>query len=316
MRARAPAKVNLGLRVRGRRPDGYHEIASLFVPLELADELELEPRPAPGVALRVDGDAAGVPADASNLAWRAARAFLDAAGLPGGVGLRLTKRVPSQAGLGGGSSDAGAVLRLLARLHPGAVAPEALAGLALGLGADVPYFLDPRPAWVGGIGERIRPLGPGRPLPRLALLLVHPGVGLSTAEVYRGWREGDSLTPAGADPSLSGLPGILGRDGRLDAGALARLLVNDLEPAATRLCPAIAELRGALDRLGARAVGMSGSGPTLYGIFEDEAGAQRARTRLGAEVKAQAAARSWVTATLAEAARSGEPPDEPESLGA
>jgi len=299
VRCVAPAKVNLGLRVVGRRADGYHLIESLFAPLALADELEVESGPGSEIRLSVEGDAGGVPADASNLAWRAASAFLDAAGLRAGVSIRLLKRIPAAAGLGGGSSDAAAVLRALAALHPGVLEPAELDRLALGLGADVPFFLDPRPAWVSGIGERIDPLPA---LPSLALLLANPGAPLSTAAVYRGWDESEaSLTPGGRAPSLFRLPVLLGEGGRLDRAALARLLANDLEPAATRLCPAIARLRELLGGMGARAVGMTGSGPTMVAVFDSEAEVRQAQRGL----EGRGEARSWMTVTLPSGSEAG-----------
>jgi 4-diphosphocytidyl-2-C-methyl-D-erythritol kinase len=253
----APAKLNLGLRILARRPDGYHELASVFVPLDLADAIELEiaSAPRPELTLELAGECAGVPADASNLAMRAAAAFLAAAGLSRALRLRVTKRIPVAAGLGGGSSDAGAVLRGLAARFPGALTAPALARLALELGADVPYFLAPRPARVGGIGERSEPLSG---LPELACLLVNPGVPLATAGVFAAF----DARPAPARPAFD-------RELGLDLG-------NDLEPAALRLCPGIAPLRERLLALGARAVGLSGSGPTLFGIFPDAAAASRA----------------------------------------
>jgi 4-diphosphocytidyl-2-C-methyl-D-erythritol kinase len=271
LRLLAPAKINLGLRVTGRRADGYHELDSVFVPLDLADEIALEVREAarPEVALRVEGDAAGVPAGASNLAVRAAEAFLARGALRSRVSIRLTKHIPAAAGLGGGSSDAGAVLRGLAELQPDALGGGVLAELALGLGADVPFFLDPRPARVRGVGERIEPL---RGLPSLALLLLHPGQALSTAAVYAAF---DALRPDLAPSSplpAAALPKALwGRDPAdpAFAGALAPQLANDLEPAALRLCPPVGRLRQRLMGAGAVAVGMSGSGPTLYGVFDD-----------------------------------------------
>lgn len=280
----APAKLNLGLRIRGRRPDGYHLLESLFVPLDLADRLRVEVRAwkpdqpaADRVRLELSGErAAGVPADASNLACRAAAAFLTAARRDDlGVVLGLEKRIPSQAGLGGGSSDAGAVLRALAALLPGAVGPGALASLALGLGADVPFFLDPRPAWVSGIGEQIRPLAS---FPPLAVVLLHPGTGLSTAEVYAAY---DAL--AGALTPLRPGPTVGPPEAILEAEALARLVENDLEPAALRLCPPIERWRRRLADAGAVAVGLSGSGPTLFGVFRDESEAREAATMVGEE---------------------------------
>ncbi len=278
-RTAAPAKVNLGLRITGRRPDGYHRLQSHFVPLDLSDQVAviLDPEGAPGTAvtLALEGRREGVPAGDDNLAVRAARAFLAAGGLERSLAIQLDKWIPVGAGLGGGSSDAGAVLRLLARLLPGAVPADALAELALGLGADVPFFLDPRPARVGGVGEQIEPLAA---LPSFALVLVNPGVSLSTAAVYRAY---DALAPEATPPdggrALAALPGDLPLE------ALAAHLENDLEPAALRLCPPIARLRDRLRKVGALAVGMSGSGPTLFGAFPDEAAAEAALARAGLE---------------------------------
>ena len=285
----------------GRRDDGYHEIESWFVPLALADELEVAAEPLAGsgareVELRLASPARDVPAGDENLAVRAARVFLEAARLSARVRIRLEKRVPAAAGLGGGSSDAGAVLCALARLHPDALTAGALAELALGLGADVPFFLEPAPARVTGIGERIEPLAGGLPL--LDLVLVRPPAAYSTAQVYAGWdasadAERGSLTPSGAAPSLDGLSALFGTAGP-ETDALAGLLGNDLEPAATRLCPVLAELRRALASAGARGVGMSGSGPTMYGVFEDEASARAAREAL---TSGSVAPESWVAQT-------------------
>ena len=292
MRVLAPAKLNLGLRIVGRRADGLHELESAFVPLDLADELELRADPAARaeVALELEPGGDGVPADASNLAARAARAFLAASGLCARIGIALRKRVPAAAGLGGGSSDAGAVLRALAALFPGALAPEALAGVALRLGADVPYFLDPRPALVGGVGERRAPL-PGR-LPALPVLLANPGEPLATARVFAAYAAG-ARRPAAAGAlaarwreALAGPPSGL-------PGRLAPLLENDLEPAAQELCPALGPLRAALRAAGALAVGLSGSGATLYGLFATPEAAAAAR---GARLPAGAWAR--VASTL------------------
>jgi 4-diphosphocytidyl-2-C-methyl-D-erythritol kinase len=295
---RAPAKLNLGLRVTDRRADGYHELASVFVPVALCDDLAIELGGAPGVRLAVTGEAAGgVPDDARNLAWRAAVAFAREAGLTAGISLALVKRVPSPAGLGGGSSDAGAALRGLAALVPGAVSPERLAGLALSLGADVPYFLAPRPALVEGIGERITPLGG---VPSLPALLAHPGVGLETRAVYAAFDAAASLTPRNAPSNLRALLALGEKADAAEARwpgsreQLRALVVNDLEPAASRLCPGVVKLREELEATGAHAVGMSGSGPTLYAIYASDAEAAHAEPRL-----ARAGLRTWRTRTLA-----------------
>jgi len=265
----APAKVNLGLRIVGRRADGYHELESLFAPIDLCDAiaLEVESARAVEVTLAITGDAAGAPPGDDNLAVRAARAFLAKSGTAARVSIGLTKRTPVAAGLGGGSSDAAAVLRGLAQAFPAALPADALEQIALGLGADVPFFLDPRPAWVTGIGERREPV---TGVPSLALLLANPGVALATAEVFRAF---DALAKPGA-PSAQP-PRSLARE-LADDRALAARLHNDLEAPALRLCPPIARLRAQLSAAGARAVGMSGSGATVYGVFASRAAAEGA----------------------------------------
>jgi 4-diphosphocytidyl-2-C-methyl-D-erythritol kinase len=287
LRVAAPAKINFGLRIVGRRPDGYHLLESLFLPLDLADTLDLELAPAADarVTLVVEpGDDAlsgRVAAGESNLAVRAARAFLERTGLAVAVALRLEKRVPVAAGLGGGSSDAGAVLAALARSFPGTVGAEALRELAVGLGADVPFFLDPRPALVSGVGERVEPLGRW---PALALLLVNPGLPLATAEVYRAADAlNAALTPPAAASTLRAQLEVAEAAQANRAEALASLLRNDLEPAAVRLCPPVARLRERLRDLGATAVGMSGSGATVFGVFRDPGEARAAHGRLAPE---------------------------------
>ncbi len=274
MRLLAPAKINLGLRILGRREDGYHLLESLFVPIDLADRVAIESCDTRRVDFHLESDVPGVPGDGSNLVVRAALAFLAAAGMEAGLRLVLEKQIPAAAGLGGGSSDAAAVLRGLARIYPDAISPEGLRELALRLGADVPYFLDPRPALVTGIGEEIVPI-PG--IPVFSLLLVHPGVPLATPDVYRAYRtSGASLTPVPAGSTIRRIRAL--REG--GDHALAELLENDLEPTAGKLCPRILELREVIEGNGALAVGMSGSGPTVFGIFRDTIAASQARDRL------------------------------------
>jgi 4-diphosphocytidyl-2-C-methyl-D-erythritol kinase len=286
--------VNLGLGVLGRRADGYHRIESLFAPIELADEVSLEIAPAPTaqVTLALEGAEPGVPAGEENLAVRAARLFLDEAGAGASLRIRLRKRIPAGAGLGGGSSDAGAVLAVLAHRFP--MDPARLAGLALRLGADVPYFLDPEPALVSGIGERIEPVAG---LPALPLLLAHPGTPLATARVYAAHDElAAALTPPGPPPTMGALSGLRENRRSVPLGDLLAILCavrNDLEPAAVRLCPEIARLRERIGALGAAVVGMAGSGPTVFGVFRSEAEAARAEGAFGAALPA----RVWRTRT-------------------
>lgn len=292
---RAPGKVNLGLRVLGRRADGYHRLESLFLPLDLADTVRLALRRRPGVGLALSGECAGVPGDERNLAVRAAQAFLAEAARADGVEIELDKRLPAPGGLGGGSSDAGAVLRGLAELLPGAVAPGRLRSLALGLGADVPFFLAPEPALVTGIGEEILPVDG---FASRVLLLVHPGAVLATAAVYAAYDAGGaSLTPSEAGPSIRALLALREEAGRARAGpietSLRALVVNDLEPAASRLCPAVSELRKEIEATGALAVSLSGSGPTVFGVFPDEAAAGKAQRRIAR----RPGLRTWVVRT-------------------
>lgn len=295
IRLEAPAKLNLGLRVVGRRADGYHLLESLFVPVTLSDgiELDFDPGGLPDVEFELEGAPAAVPRDAENLAVAAAHAFFRAWPPGGSLRVVLEKRIPTAAGLGGGSSDAGAVLRGLAQLLPAASSPEALVRLACGLGADVPFFLDPRPAIVRGIGDEIEPVDG---LPPLWVALFNPGVAVSTAEVFRlydalgseGTQDGADaasgssfgLTPPDPGSTLRALSGL---GGNLDGLAQLPGFSNDLEAAATRLCPPIARLRDRMRELGAVVAGMSGSGGTIYGLFGRQTEAEEAVEKAGFE---------------------------------
>jgi 4-diphosphocytidyl-2-C-methyl-D-erythritol kinase len=280
--------VNLGLRVLGRRSDGYHLLESIFLPLDLADEVRVEVSRSggAGVDFVLEGapdTASRVPEDASNLAARAAEAFLRASGLRARIRVELRKCIPSAAGLGGGSSDAGSVLTALSELFPGALPSGELARLALRLGADVPFFLDPTPSLITGIGERVEPISG---FPPLVLLLANPGVSLATAQVYEAWdRRSPALTPVEPGSTMRALSTLQGDSRppleRLEA-FLPRVLVNDLESAALRLCPQVGRLRERIQAAGALATGMSGSGATVFGVFPDEASAQSALEALGA----------------------------------
>lgn len=304
-RLRTPAKINLGLRLTGRRPDGYHLLESLFVPIDLHDEVELEWLPGPDRSeLRMSTDPGSeLPAalqataiGSDNLVVRAAEAFRRASGLEGYLRLRLRKAIAAGAGLGGGSSDAGAVLRLLVSLagdrSPGS---EAISRLALELGADVPFFLEPGPALVTGIGEQISPV---EGLPGLELVLANPGISVATAEVYRvADALADSLTPGGAGSTMRAISRLQGESGdRLSA--LGDLLENDLQPAAIRLCPPIGRLIARMRELGAVAASMSGSGATVFGVFDSAEAAAKAARELHSSSSSQ---EIWVrrTRTLA-----------------
>lgn len=287
IRILAPAKLNLGLRVVGVRNDGYHCLESVFVPLDWADELWVEavPNRTPEVDFEmkraedaVQTRAIEIPDGEMNLAHRAVRGFIEASDCSLAVRIRLTKRLPAAAGLGGGSSDAGAVLRALNQLLPGCLAPERCRHLACELGADVAFFLDPRPALVTGIGEQIDPL---EDWPILHLLLANPGDALSTPEVFAAWDElSVSLTQSRSGSTLGPLSALRGASASAIWDPLAELVVNDLEPAAKRLCPGLSGVMDQLSQLGARVVGMSGSGATVFGVYESLEEANKAQSQI------------------------------------
>jgi 4-diphosphocytidyl-2-C-methyl-D-erythritol kinase len=253
----APAKVNLFLHVRGRRPDGYHDLASLIAFADIADTVHVAPASefrfvvqGPMAAALSHGD------DEDNLCVRAARGLAARLGRKPDLALTLVKRLPVASGIGGGSADAAATIRALCRFW-GAEVPQAeMTGFALSLGADVPVCLLGSAAEIFGVGDDVRPVPP---MPGGALVLVNPGVELPTARVFHGWNGVSPETPAWTPPPT--------------AAALAAALMkrrNDLTDSAVSLVPAIAEVLSALaarpDCLLAR---MSGSGATCFGLFED-----------------------------------------------
>ncbi|MGH7864691.1 MAG: 4-(cytidine 5'-diphospho)-2-C-methyl-D-erythritol kinase [Candidatus Binataceae bacterium] len=275
--ALAPAKINLFLRIVGRRSDGYHELDSLFVPIGVYDRIRLALRPANAAAVTVRCNRADLGSATENLAGRAASAFMDEFGINAEVMIDLEKNIPVGAGLGGGSSDAGAVLRMLASLER--IADHArLARLALSLGADVPYFLDPRPARVAGIGERIAPL---RKFAALDLVVAAPPMQVRTADVYGALTRGQ-WSGAARDEDVKALA-----RGALDA----KLLVNDLAAPAMALHPEISELKALLEGAGAGVAAMSGSGGAVFGAFASGGDARRC-----ADTLARLAPRAWVVA--------------------
>ena len=262
--APAPAKLNLLLHVLGRRPDGYHELETVFVPIDLADTLHLWRRP--DARIERAGDLAGVPPE-SDLALRAARLLQQACGTRDGATIAIDKRIPMGAGLGGGSSDAATVLMALNRLWRLDWPRERLAELALELGADVPFFLLGQPAYARGVGERLAPLdAAAHPwLPCLAVL-VAPPAHVATAAVFGApnlTRDTEPLTMPGLSRGWSGLPGR-----------------NDLEPVVLAQSPEVARARQALDQamqqagLSVASVRMTGSGACVFAALADAHRAQ------------------------------------------
>jgi 4-diphosphocytidyl-2-C-methyl-D-erythritol kinase len=259
---RAPAKINLFLRVTAQRNDGYHELDSVFVPISIFDRLDIEIRPSNSPVVRLISDSEIVPSGEGNLAFRAARDFLTEFGIQAEVLIRLHKEIPLGAGLGGGSSDAGTVLRIMAalcRIND----PARLLTVAIGLGADVPFFLNPTPAHVRGIGEQCDPLGH---IAKLFLLIAVPPVVVSTASVYRDLRREhwSGLAPPGDISAII--------EGRISH----EHLVNDLEQAALARWPEIGETKKLVEAAGAQAAAMTGSGGAVFGIFNSSEEAGRA----------------------------------------
>lgn len=251
----APAKINLALHVVGRRPDGYHELETLAVFTEHGDRLTLED--APHDHFSIHGPyAGGLPVDEGNLVIRAREALRRTCGradLPP-VSIRLEKNLPIASGIGGGSSDAAATLRALAR-HWRLADGDALASVAPDLGADVPMCLAARPLLARGAGERIEAVAG---LPQLAMVLVNPGVEVSTPQVF-------SALASRENPPLQPLPARFDFTSLLDWLAASR---NDLEAPALAIAPAIAESLSALRASGASLARMSGSGATCFGLYE------------------------------------------------
>lgn len=255
-----PAKINLYLKVLSRREDGYHDLVTVMQPLTLADELHLKP----GKGLTLECRHPEVPAGEQNLVWRAAQKFAVASGQGCQVHLHLVKKIPVAAGLGGGSSDAAGTLLALNELAGFPLDYPDLHRLAAELGADVPFFLRPGPAVGRGIGTDLSPID----LPPFWYVLLNPGVGISTPWVYANL-DLNTLARTGA-PFRENWNGEHPED----------WVANDLE---TVILPRYPELRGLLEifsRTGARAQGMSGSGPTLFGLYLEAEAARAAAVQM------------------------------------
>jgi 4-diphosphocytidyl-2-C-methyl-D-erythritol kinase len=253
----SPAKVNLCLRIVGRRADGYHLLDSIFATIDLCDRIDVSVEPASGsaseVVVRCDDPA--IPSDASNLASRAATALLASCGVAARVTIDIAKRIPAGGGLGGGSSNAATVLRALTQLLNLDVAPDRLAEVALGLGADVPFFLTGGCARVRGIGEQVERVA-GWPGMRLAIVM--PPVAVSTAWAFGAYPSDRLRGGPEAELLVSGHP--------VDAATM----VNDLEHVVLPEFPPIARAKERLLAAGATAAVMSGSGSAVVGVVPDE----------------------------------------------
>jgi 4-diphosphocytidyl-2-C-methyl-D-erythritol kinase len=265
MKIRAPAKINLFLQVLGRRNDGYHELRTLMSCIGLHDTLELRMGTARSELTCSDSR---IPCDENNLALKAALLFnrilaSETSVAPENVSIDLIKRIPAGAGLGGGSSDAAAVLKHLNRYYHNPFGNEKLNTLALSLGADVPFFIHGRPAIATGVGERLEPYAG---LPPWAVVVVYPGFGLSTAQVFKNLTLG--LTKC--EKRLRYFPF---KYGKFD---IARYLCNDLETVAAHRFPIIETIKKELLNQGAMGSLMTGSGSAVFGLFNGLQTAHRA----------------------------------------
>jgi 4-diphosphocytidyl-2-C-methyl-D-erythritol kinase len=259
----APAKLNISLKVFGKRPDGFHRIRSIMVPVSLHDEVTVEEADA---GIRVETDDPSVPADVANTCYRAAALFMEWAGEPKGVHIRIRKRIPVEAGLGGGSSDAAAALKGLIALSGRTPPEEALREMAVRVGADVPFFTLGAPALAEGIGERLTKLEWRIPF---HALIVKPPFGLSTREGYARLGRG-----AGDPPADSEIPAFRGWEDLVPA------VTNDFEAAWEGARPEIGAIKKELLSAGARAAGLSGSGSAVFGLFGSADAARDARGTL------------------------------------
>ncbi|MFZ7113377.1 MAG: 4-(cytidine 5'-diphospho)-2-C-methyl-D-erythritol kinase [Desulfatiglandales bacterium] len=260
-----PAKLNIRLKVTGRRPDGYHDLVSIMVPIDLSDRMEIGIARERGIEMTAEGFC--VPTDESNLVSRAAQAFLSETGLDCGVFIKLTKRIPVAAGMGGGSSDAAAVLYSLNELFGNPLSQEEVHEMAARLGADVPFFLYCRPSIATGIGDILEPLPHW---PESWYVVITPRLEISTAWVYGHLKL--ELTGHEYEHIIDFL--------KKDSPAVSHLLENDLEKVTAGRYPVINILKEALRDAGAEGVMMTGSGPTVFGLFSSREEARSAKDHL------------------------------------
>ncbi len=276
--AEARAKLNLRLRIFPPTSDGFHPLETIFCRVDMADRLRVRLWPEPHrVWIHVSGTE-GVPDGPENLAYRAAALFAERAGVVGGIEVDLEKTIPPGSGLGGGSSDAAAVLRTLERVLHLAGGQEALSRVAAELGSDVPFFAADLALVVGrGRGERLEP---GPVLPTRPMLIALPGVEVSTAEAYAAWDvscERGEIVP--------GEPGAISELQLSSWSELASLAVNDFEPVIFKLHSELAAIKEALLASGASIALLSGSGSALFGVYESDLERDEARSRLAKDLE-------------------------------
>ncbi len=260
---KAPAKVNFRLDVVARRPDGYHDLRMIMQRIDLCDEIAITLSDSAGI--RVSCGRQGVPEGEGNIAWKAAAALARLSGREVGIDIAITKRIPVAAGLGGGSSDAATVLMGVNDLLGLGLSAERLMEIGAALGADVPFFIFQRPALAEGVGDRLTPLDG---VPPVWLVLVNPNVHVSTAWVYQNLQLTTGRTAANIPLFYE------------SAADICAVLGNDLEGVTIPRFPVVREIKEQLLAAGAGGALMSGSGPTVFGVFEREEMARQAADEL------------------------------------
>jgi 4-diphosphocytidyl-2-C-methyl-D-erythritol kinase len=292
VRRLAPAKLNLRLRVLQRDETGYHGIETLLVALDLSDRVSLVPGSA-GIELEVDGDSSGVPADSSNLCWRAVESLCEAAGIDPAVSIQLEKRIPSAAGLGGGSSDAAATLVALNEMLGLPLGREQLLRIAGELGSDVPFGLVSSPLALGW--ERGRRLIPLRPPSARPVLIAVPPFGVSASDAYRWLAADREAADPGSESAADTVAGFVlpPPEALAEWDILEPLVCNDLEDPVFRRHPELCIVRDGLLEFGAALAFLCGSGSCVAGIFDSE----EIRDRAATELEQRAGVRAIRTAT-------------------
>ena len=277
----SPAKINLYLRITRKRPDGYHDLETVMLPLDFGDEIVCQLRPA---GLSMECDNATLPTDDRNLALRAARQLAECCQVKQGAHIILRKRTPLAAGLGGGSSNAAVVLATLNKLWHLNAPAATLHELAAGMGSDINFFLAGSTALCRGRGELVEPV-PCRL--SATVLLINPGFGISTKWAYESWAKAAAgLTPTptsgltATPPPVTLLIRALAND---DLAGVAAALFNSLEAPSVGKFPVLDLLKGALRANGAAGAMMSGSGATVFGLFAEAGDAVRAAAQISAE---------------------------------
>lgn len=268
IKLRALAKINLGLDVVRRREDGYHEVRMIMQTIRLYDQIKLSMREKPGIAVKTN--LFYLPANEDNLVYKAAKLLQDEFDMKRGVSIDLKKFIPVAAGLAGGSSDAAAVLVGMNRMFGLGLSKAELMKRAVSIGADVPYCIMRGTALAEGIGEKLKPLPA---MPKCQVLIAKPAVHVSTKFVYTNLRVGELTSHPDIDGQIQAL-----REG--DLQELANRMGNVLETVTIPAYPVVGQIKRIMEESGAAGAMMSGSGPTVFGLFEDERKAKYAYEKL------------------------------------